>query len=70
MPRNRLLAQIDEELVQAQASLKFWRDQMILLDNSEYQLVTKGQIMHREAEIKRLLEAQELIHSLGDGGKR
>lgn len=70
MPRNRLLAQIDEELVQAQASLKFWRDQTILLDNSEYQLVPKRQIMHREAEIKRLLEAQELIHSLGNGGKR
>lgn len=39
---------------------------MILLDHSEYQVAARRQIMHREAEIKRLLEAQEMIHSLGD----
>lgn len=64
MPRNRLLAQIDEELRQAQDSLKFWRDQMFLLDNTEYQVAAKRQVMHREADIKRLLETQEAIHRL------
>ena len=64
MPRNRL-AQIDDELLQARESLRFWRDQMILLDNTDYQVAAKRQVMHREAEIKRLLEAQELIHELG-----
>ena len=61
MPRNRLLAQIDEELVQARESLKFWRDQMILLDHTDYQLAAKRQVMHREAEIQRLLDTHEML---------
>ena len=64
MPRNRLLAQIDDEILQARESLRFWRDQMLLLDSSEFQVAAKRQVMHREAEIKRLLEAQEMIHSI------
>ena len=64
MPRHRLLAQIDEELVQARESLKFWRDQMMLLDHTDYQFAAKRQVMHREAEIKRLLEAQEILHEI------
>jgi hypothetical protein len=67
MPRNRLLAQIDDEILQARESLRFWRDQMLLLDNSEFQVAAKRQVMHREAEIKRLLEAQELIHGIQSG---
>ena len=67
MPRNRLLAQIDDEILQARESLRFWRDQMLLLDNNEFQVAAKRQVMHREAEIKRLLEAQELIHSIHSG---
>lgn len=67
MPRNRLLAQIDEELLQARESLRFWRDQMIFLADTEYQVAAKRQVMHREADIKRLLEAQEsLMHAGGD----
>jgi len=65
MPRNRLLAQLDEELLQARESLKFWRDQMILLDSSEFQVAAKRQVMHREADIKRLLETQEILHEIG-----
>ena len=61
MPRNRLLAQIDEELVQARESLKFWRDQMMLLDHSDYQVAAKRQVMHCEADIKRLLDTQEML---------
>lgn len=66
MSRNRLLAQIDEELRQARDSLKFWRDQMFLLDSTDFQLAAKRQVMHREAEIQRLLETQELLHGLGN----
>ncbi len=62
MPRNRLLARIDEELLQARESLKFWRDQMLMLDDSEFQLAAKRQVMHREADISRLLETQEMLH--------
>lgn len=65
MPRNRLLAQIDDELLQARESLRFWRDQMILLDDTSYQVAAKRQVMHREAEIKRLLEAQEVLQNSG-----
>lgn len=65
MPRNRLLARIDEELMQARESLRFWRDQMLLLSETDYQLAAKRQVMHREAEIQRLLETQEMLHSLG-----
>jgi hypothetical protein len=61
MPRNRLLRQIDDELVHARASLKFWRDQVLLLDHTEFEVTTQRQVMHREAEIKRLLEAQEAL---------
>ena len=65
MPRNRLLAQIEDELVHAHASLKFWRDQILLLSDTEYQVEAKRQVMHRETEIKRLLQAQETLHDLG-----
>jgi hypothetical protein len=65
MPRNRLLAQIDEELLQARESLKFWRDQTILLESTQFQVAAKRQVMHREADIQRLLETQELLHEIG-----
>lgn len=64
MPRNRMLSQIDEELRQAQESLKFWRDQILLLDSSEFQVAAKRQVMHREAEIMRLLETQEIFNNI------
>ena len=64
MPRNRFLAQIDEELVRARESLKFWRDQILLLESTEFEAVAKRQISHREAEIRGLLETQELLHHM------
>ena len=67
MPRNRLLAQLDEELLQARESLKFWRDQMLLLDSTDFQVAAQRQVMHREADIKRLLETQELLHDMSPG---
>ena len=62
MPRNRMLARIDEELMQARESLKFWRDQMLMLSDTEFQVAAKRQVMHREADINRLLETQEMLH--------
>jgi len=67
MPRNRLLAQLDDEILEARESLRFWRDQMLLLERTEFQVAAKRQVMHREADIKRLLEVQELIHSIQTG---
>lgn len=64
MPRNRLLARIDDELIHARDSLKFWRDQMLLLSDTDYQIAAKRQVMHREAEINRLLETQEMLQSI------
>lgn len=64
MPRNKLLIRIDDELVQARDSLKFWRDQATLLAETEFQVTAQRQVMHREAEVERLLEAQEIL--LGD----
>ncbi|MCL6739835.1 hypothetical protein LZ518_01605 [Sphingomonas sp. RB56-2] len=64
MPRNRLLAQLDDEILQARESLRFWRDQMILLESTEFQAAAKRQVVHREAEIRRLLEAQEMLHAI------
>jgi len=61
MPRNRLLAQLDEELFQARESLRFWRDQMLLLDSAEFQVAAKKQVKNREFAIKHLLEAQEQL---------
>ena len=68
MPRNRLLARIDEELMQARESLKFWRDQMLMLAETEFQVAARRQVMHREADINRLLETQELLHEIRDNG--
>jgi hypothetical protein len=61
MPRNRLLSQIDEELVTARNSLKFWRDQLLLLADTEYGIAAKKQVVQRESEINRLLETQEIL---------
>ena len=64
MPRNRMLTRIDEELMQARESLKFWRDQALMLADTEFQVAAKRQVMHREADITRLLETQEMLHDI------
>lgn len=65
MPRNRLLAQIDDELVHARASMKFWREQLLMLTGSQFEVAAKRQVMNREADIQRLLEIQEMLLSSG-----
>ena len=66
MPRNRMLTQIDRELAQAKESLRFWRDHATLLSETDYQAAAKRLVMHREAEISRLLETQEMLIGLHD----
>ena len=61
MPRNRLLAQIDDELVLAKASLAFWQEQSLLLTDDELRVCAKAQIKHREVDVEQLLEAQECL---------
>ena len=41
---------------------------MILLDHTDYQVAAKRQVMHREAEIERLLEAQETLLTIDLAG--
>lgn len=64
MPRSRMLKQIDDELVQAQQSLRFWRDQATMLADKEFQVAAKKLVTHREAEIMRLLDTQEALLAL------
>ena len=61
VPRHQLLIQIDNELVQASQSLRFWRDQVLLLDGTEYEVAAKQLAKQREAEIRHLLEVQESL---------
>lgn len=61
MPRNRLLAQLDDELVTAKASLLFWQEELFLLTDNELLACAKAQVKHREADIEKLLEAQERL---------
>ena len=61
MPRNRLIAQIDEELVQAKASLAFWQAQTLLLAETPFLIFAERQVARRETETKWLLEAHEAL---------
>ena len=61
MPRIRFLAQIDDELIQAKASLAFWNEQVILLADTPLWDIAHRQVAFKEAEIKQLLEAQETL---------
>ena len=61
MPRNRLLSQVDDEMVLAKASLKFWQEQLLLLTDDALIACAKAQVQHREVDIKQLLEAEECL---------
>ena len=64
MPIDRLLSRIDDELFHARESLKFWRDQQLLLEDGAYQAAAKTQVKHRETDIGQLLELHELLNGL------
>jgi hypothetical protein len=66
MPRNRLHAQLDEELVQARASLVFWQAETILLASTPFLTFAERQVVLREIEIKQLLEAREALDGVPD----
>ena len=61
MPRNRLIAQLDDELVIAKASLVFWQAQLLLLTDDELLAAARRQAKHRQTEIKQLIETQEAL---------
>jgi hypothetical protein len=66
VPRNRLVAQIDEELVQAKASQAFWQAETLLLAATPFLSFAQRQVALREAEIKQLLEAHEALIGVPD----
>jgi hypothetical protein len=59
MSRSRLLAQIDDELVQARNSMKFWRNEILLLSEPDCRAAASRRVKSREKEIRRLLAVQE-----------
>ena len=61
MPRNRLIAQLEQELVYAKSSLAFWQAQTILMTEDELLASIQTRIQHREAEIGQLLAAHEVL---------
>ena len=66
MPRNKFLAQIYDELVQAKSALAFWRDQALLFPDEQLQACAKAQIDAYETLVKHLVAVQEHLHSLRD----
>jgi hypothetical protein len=61
MPRNRMLSQFDDELVLAKRSLAFWCEQEAFLTDTELFDYAKGMVRLREAEIKQMIDVQELL---------
>ena len=66
MPRHRLLAQIDDEMVHSKASLKYWRGELLLLAGTGLEACVKRQIAFREREAGELLDVQEHLISMTD----
>ena len=60
MPRGRMLAQIDDELVLAKKALIFWREQTLLAD-APLRDCAHAAIKAHEDCIKRLVEIQEAL---------
>ena len=66
MPRHRLLARIDDEMVASKKSLKFWREQHLLLAGTPLAVCAKRQITLREQEADQLLDIQEHLIGMTD----
>jgi hypothetical protein len=60
MPRNRLLSQIDDELVRAKEALAFWREQTLLSDIPLRDCAHAAVKVHEEC-LTRLIEIQEVL---------
>lgn len=63
MPRNRMLSQIDDELVSAKAALAFWREQTLLADAPLRDCAYAAIKAHEEC-LNRLVEIQETLAGL------
>ena len=66
VPRNRFLAQIHDDLVQAKKSLAFWRDQALLFPDAQLQACAKAQVAAYETVIMQLVAVQEQLLSMKD----
>ena len=66
MPRRRLLARIDDEMVQSKAALKYWRSQLIPFAGTRLEAIVKREIAFREREADELLEVQEQLIAMTD----
>jgi hypothetical protein len=63
MPRNRMILQIDEELVLAKNALVFWREQTLLAE-IPLRDCAHAAIKQEEAHVQRLIEIQEVLAGL------
>lgn len=66
LPRHRLLARIDDEMVVSKESPKFWREQHLLLAGMPLAACAKRQITLREQDADQLLGVQEDLISMTD----
>ena len=61
MPRSRMLARIDDELVQAKKSLAFWHQQKSFLAETSLHDYADQIVKLRENDVKQLVEVQEAL---------
>jgi hypothetical protein len=66
MPRHRLLARIDDEMVYSKASLRYWRGELLTLAGTGLEACVKRQIAFREHEADELLDLQEHLIGMTD----
>jgi len=66
MPRHRLLARIDDEMVLSKAALRYWRSELLLLAGTRLEACVKRQIDFREREADELLDVQEHLIAMTD----
>ncbi|HTK58599.1 MAG TPA: hypothetical protein VL336_06420 [Sphingomicrobium sp.] len=64
MPRNRMLTQIDDELMLAKAALNFWREQTLLAD-LPLRACAERACKLQEKHIEQLIDIQEHLADMG-----
>jgi len=66
MPRHRLLARIDDEMVLSKAALRYWRSELLLVAGTRLEPCVRRQIAFREREADELLDIQERLIAMTD----
>jgi hypothetical protein len=61
MPRNRMVLQIDDELVLAKHALAFWREQKTILADTHLREHAATMVRLREAEIQQMIAVRESL---------